>query len=75
VNISALARELEITPAQLFNWRSAAAKRAATRERRMPPTLSGPKARRVEVGCVVLRVPTDIGEDDLRRLVRAVREA
>lgn len=77
VNISALARELEITPAQLFNWRSAAAKKTATRERRMPPALSGPKARRVEVevGGVVLRVPTDIGEDDLRRLVRAVREA
>ena len=75
VNISALARDLEITPAQLFSWRSAAAKRVATRERGMPPALSGPKARPVEVGGVVLRVPTDIGEDDLRRLVRAVREA
>ena len=77
VNISALARDLEITPAQLFSWRSAAAKRVATRERGMAPALSGPKARRVEVevGGVVLRVPTDIGEDDLRRLVRAVREA
>ena len=77
VNISALARELEITPSQLFSWRGAAAKRVATRERRTAPESSGPKARRVEieVGGAVLRVPADIGEDDLRRLVRAVSEA
>ena len=77
VNISALARELKITPSQLFSWRDAAAKRVAARERRAASELSGPKARRVEieVGGAVLRVPADIGEDDLRRLVRAVREA
>ena len=77
VNISALARSLEITPSQLFGWRGAAAKRAAKAERRAIAEPSGTKARRVEieVGGAVLRVPADIAEDDLRRLVRAVREA
>jgi transposase len=77
VNISALARSLEITPSQLIGWRGAAAKRAAKAELRMNAEPSGAKARRVEIeiGGAVLRVPADIGEDDLRRLVRAVREA
>ena len=77
VNISALARSLEITPSQLFGWRGAAARRAAKVERRTGAEPSGTKARRVEieVGGAVLRVPADIAEDDLRRLVRAVREA
>jgi len=77
VNISALARSLEITPSQLFGWRGAAARRAAKVERRAIAEPSGTKARRVEieVGGAVLRVPADIAEDDLRRLVRAVREA
>jgi transposase len=77
VNISALARSLEITPSQLFGWRGAAAKRAAKSERRPASEPSGSKARRaeIELGGAVLRVPIDIAEDDLRRLVRAVREA
>jgi len=77
INISALARSLEITPSQLFGWRGAAARRAAKAERRTSAEPSGAKARRVEieVGGAVLCVPADIAEDDLRRLVRAVREA
>ena len=77
INISALARSLEITPSQLFGWRGAAARRAAKVERRTSAEPSGAKARRVEieVGGAVLCVPADIAEDDLRRLVRAVREA
>jgi transposase len=77
VNISALARSLEITPSQLFAWRGAAARRAAKSELRTPAEPSGAKARRVEIemGGVVLRVAADIAEDDLRRLLRAVREA
>src|SRR5665213_1813267 len=70
VNISALARSLEITPSQLFAWRGAAASRRTAEP-------SGAKARRVEieVGGAVLRVPSDIAQDDLRRFLRAVREA
>ena len=77
VNISALARSMEITPSQLFGWRGAAAKRVAKAERRSAAEPSGAKARRVEieVAGAVLRVPTDIAEDDLRRFLRAVREA
>ena len=77
VNISALARSLEITPSQLFAWRGAAARRADKDERRKGAEPSGAKARRVEieVGGAVLRVPADIAEDDLRRFLRAVREA
>jgi transposase len=77
VNISALARSLEITPSQLFSWRGGATKRAAKVQRRPTAEPSGAKGRRVEieVGGAVLRVPADIAEDDLRRLVRAVREA
>jgi transposase len=77
VNISALARSLEITPSQLFAWRGAAARKAAKDERRTPAEPSGAKARRVEIeiGGAVLRVAADIAEDDLRRLLRAVREA
>jgi transposase len=77
VNISALARSLEITPSQLFAWRGAAARRAAKDERRATAEPSGAEARRVEieVSGAVLRVPADIAEDDLRRVLRAVREA
>ena len=77
VNISALARSLEITPSQLFGWRGAAARRAAKDERRRSAEPSGAKARRVEIeiGGAVVRVPADIAEDDLRRFLRAVREA
>jgi hypothetical protein len=72
-----LARSLEITPSQLFGWRGVAAKRAAKVQRRTTGEPIGAKARRVEieVGGAVLCVPPDIAEDDLRRLLRAVREA
>jgi transposase len=77
VNISALARSLGISPSQLFGWRGAAARRATKAERRTIAEPSEAKARRVEieVGGSVLRVPADIAEDDLRRFLRAVREA
>jgi transposase len=77
VNISALARSIEITPSQLFGWRGAAAKRAAKAACRTTAEPSKAKARlvEIEVGGAVLRLPTDIAEDDLRRFLRAVREA
>ena len=79
-NISALARSLEITPSQLFSWRGAVARKAAKAKvagGAAAAELIGTKARRVEieVAGAVLRVPTDIAEDDLRCLLRAVREA
>jgi transposase len=77
VNISALARTLDITPSQLFGWRRAAALRAEKVERQAPAEPRASKTRRVEIeiGGAVVRVSADIAEDDLRRLLRAVREA
>ena len=76
-NISALARTLDITPSQLFAWRRAAALRAEKIERQAPAEPRAAKTRRVEIeiGGAVVRVNADIPEADLRRLLRAVREA
>ena len=73
VNISALARSLEITPSQLFGWRGAAAKRASQDMARSQAAAS--KSVEIEIAGALVRVAADIAEDDLRRLVRAVREA
>ena len=77
VNISALARSLEITPSQLFSWRGVAAKgqRRASVGRlgkleRSEGAAGGDRGRRRGAARAA-----DIAEDDLRRLVRAVREA
>ena len=76
-NISALARSLDISPSQLFAWRRAAIRSGSKVERRGSPEPSTGKARRVEIeiGGSLVRVNADIAEDDLRRLLRAVREA
>jgi transposase len=75
-NVSALARSLDIAPSQLFGWRRAAALRAEKIERQAPEPRAA-KTRRVEIeiGGAVVRVNADISETDLRRLLRAVREA
>jgi transposase len=76
-NISALARTLGIAPSQLFGWRRAAGLRAEKIERQAPGEPRAAKTRRVEIeiGGAVVRVSADIPEADLRRLLRAVREA
>jgi transposase len=73
VNISALARSLEITPSQLFGWRSAAAKRAS--QDMSKSRTASPQRIEIEIAGAVVRVAADIAEDDLRRVLRAVREA
>ena len=72
VNISALARSLEITPSQLFGWRGAAAKRAA--QAITKSQAASPKLVEIEIAGVVVRVAADVAEDDLRRVLRAVRD-
>ena len=77
-NISALARTLDITPSQLFGWRRAVAVRAEKVERQAPAEPRATKTRQrveIEIGGAVVRVNADIPEADLRRLLRAVREA
>jgi transposase len=76
-NISALARSLDITPSQLFAWRRAAGLRAEKIGCQAPMEPRAARTRRVEIeiGGAVVRVNADIPEADLRRLLRAVREA
>jgi transposase len=76
-NVSALARSLDITPSQLFTWRRAAGLGAEKIERQAPAEPRAAKTRRVEIeiGGAIVRVSADISEADLRRLLRAVREA
>ena len=73
VNISALARSLEITPSQLFGWRSTATKRASQNVARSEAT--SPQRIEIEIAGAVVRVSADVSEDDLRRVLRVVREA
>src|ERR1700709_1493254 len=77
VNISALARSLDISPSQLFGWRGTAAKRAscaaALPAAQMAPARSGRVE--IEIAGVIVRVAADIAQDDLRRVLRAVRQA
>jgi transposase len=75
-NISALARSLDISPSQLFGWRRAATRSGSKIERRGSRELVAGKAGlvEIEVGGSLVRVKADIAEDDLRRLLRAVRE-
>ena len=75
MNISALARTLDITPSQLFGWRRAATVRAKKVERQAPVEARAARTRRVEIeiGGAVLRVSADIEEADLRRLLARAR--
>ena len=77
VNISALARSLDVSPSQLFGWRRAAARRATEVAKRAAEeaVADRPKRVEIEVGGAVVRVTSDIAEDDLRRLLRAVRQS
>lgn len=76
-NISALARRLDIAPSQLFAWRRAALIQAQMTVPEVPAEPCAVKTGRVEIeiGTTVVRVSADIPEADLRRLLRAVRQA
>ena len=79
VNISALARSLEVAPSQLFAWRRAAAKRALDATARTQDASENAKPQPVEIeisgNSMVVRFAADIAEGDLRRVLRAAREA
>ena len=71
VNVSALARRLGISPAQLFGWRKAFLKK------QVHDVALGAPVPMVEivVGGVIIRVSPDLDEAALRRILRAVRAA
>ena len=77
VNISALARSLDISPSQLLGWRRAAQAtgRRSADDRSLEPSAGKAGLVEIEMGGSLVRVRADIAEDDLRRLLRAVREA
>jgi transposase len=77
VNISALARSLEIAPSQLFAWRRAATKRLSDTATRSEgeAVVERPDRVEIEIGDTVVRVPADIAEPDLRRLLRTIRQS
>ena len=77
VNISALARSLDMSPSQLLGWRRAAQSNRPKvgRRRSLEPSAGKAGLVEIEMGGSLVRVRADIAEDDLRRLLRAVREA
>jgi transposase len=77
-NVSALAREIGILPSQLFGWRSEAADKVDVKRVSRSATGTGMAdgtAIEVFVDGMLIRVGADIGEDHLRRVLRAVRSA
>ena len=83
VNISAVAREMGVSPSQLFGWRRQAMEEGKAASTASPTgdavaaDAGGASKPIVEIaiGAAVIRVGADIGEADLRRVIRAVRSA
>lgn len=79
-NVSALARQIGISPSQLFGWRADALKRGEV-ERHGDDAASTSVSRPVRgmieivINGTTIRTGSDVGEDHLRRVVRAVRSA
>lgn len=77
-NVSALAREIGISPSQLFGWRSEATEKGKVKRVDRSATGTGAAdgaAIDVFVDGMLLRVGADVDEDHLRRVLRAVRSA
>lgn len=81
-NVSAIARQAGLASSQLFGWRSKAIKSGAVRRQRdaarlgfveVTPTASA--SVEIELGGVVIRAGADINEEQLVRIIRAVRQA
>ena len=80
-NVSAVARQMSISPAQLFGWRrKALAKVESSTVPAMSSstevvTASSVPVLEIAIGDTVIRVGADIGEAALRRVLRAVRQS
>lgn len=75
VNVSALAREIGIRPQQLFGWRRAARVAPRSSSERVAETSSLAGTLEIVIDHVTIRVGVDVGEDQLRRVIRAVQSA
>ncbi|WP_352689025.1 transposase [Mesorhizobium sp. M0322] len=80
-NVSVIARQAGMAPAQLFGWRSKATRavRSRRREMRFGLTLSRSQASssKVEIclGEGVIPAGADVSQDHLAKIIRAVRQA
>jgi transposase len=80
VNVSAIARRAGVHPAQLFAWRRKALRQGTVQphEGQGPHFVAvetgGAGAVEVVIGGIVVRAGAEIGEDHLRRVIRAVRD-
>jgi transposase len=82
-NVSALARQAGIAPAQLFGWRRKALQTGVVRRDAPEPHLgfievsSPPSSATIEivVADVVVRVAADIDQNHLVKILRAARQA
>ncbi len=81
VNVSAVARQMGVSPAQLFGWRrlalakgSAAPKMDGDVSTDIAPLSAAPVVE-ITIGNAVIRVNAEIGEAALRRVLRAVRQS
>lgn len=79
-NVSALARELDIKPSQLFGWRAEALKRGEVERHDGDAVSAGERGTargmiEIVVKDLTIRAGSDIGEAHLRRVIRAVRSA
>jgi transposase len=80
-NVSAVARQMGVSPAQLFGWR----RKALTKGLASPKTDAGLSTDivslhaspvvEITIGNAVIRVDAEIGEAALRRVLRAVRQS
>ncbi|MER8505092.1 MULTISPECIES: transposase [Mesorhizobium] len=81
-NVSAIARQAGMAPAQLFGWRSKAIKSGAVTPQRdadrlgfVEVTQAASSTVEICLGDVVIRAGADVGQDHLARIIRAVRQA
>jgi transposase len=81
-NVSAIARQAGIAPAQLFGWRRKALETGVVRRDQPEPQLgfvevSSPTSATIEivVADMLVRVSADVDPDHLIKVLRAVRQA
>lgn len=81
-NVSALAREAGLSPSQLFGWRRKALRSGAAQPREdikrlgfVEITPAASAAVEIDLGGVVIRVGAGISQEQLQKIIRAVRKA
>ena len=81
-NVSALAREIGISPSQLFGWRSVAIRKgeierpgAVDGEAGIEPRTAPSPVIEIDVNGMTVRAGADVDETHLRHVLRAVRSA